>query len=191
MGFATPSLEAFTISGLAQAPNLLMHRTSKEQWLSLRFSQNHDPVAINKSPPSDTSIDPLVMRILLQRNHTTPTGSVLHASSGIKVWRRVLLRGRLPVPIDFESDAMWPLDPLFSSLSKVMANLQLPRFVMRHPETVTAVLMTMLRMTLDFEARRNVTATEVSTDEGTDHEDFIDIDVVVVEITFFFFSSLL
>ena len=175
LGFLHPSLEAFTISELAH--KLPTHRNPHA--LSLKFSQNHDPIAIENSSPSDTSIDPLVVKILLQRNHTTPTGSVLHASSGIKVWRRVLLRGRLPVPIDFESDTMWPLEPLFSSLSKAMADLQLPRFVMRHPDTVTAVLMTMLRMTIDFETRRQVMVPEVSTDEGTDHKDIVDIDLII------------
>jgi MoxR-like ATPase len=175
MAFAMPSLEAFTIS--VWAPNL--QNNGKPYRLSPRFSQNHDPTAIEKSSSSDTAIDPLVMRILLQRNYTTPTGSVLDASSGIKVWRRVLLRGRLPVTIDFESDPIWPVDPLFSSLSKAMADLQLPRFVMRHPETITAVLMTMLRMTIDFETRRKVVEIELATDEETANEDVVDVEVMV------------
>jgi hypothetical protein len=70
MAFAMPSLEAFTIS--VWAPTSNRQKYGKPYRLSPRFSQNHDPTAIEKSPSSDTSIDPLVMRILLQRNYTTP-----------------------------------------------------------------------------------------------------------------------
>jgi hypothetical protein len=60
-----------------------------------------------------------------------------------------------------------------------MADLQLPRFVMRHPETITAVLMTMLRMTIDFETRRKVVEIELATDEETANEDVVDVEVMV------------
>ena len=97
----------------------------------------------------------------------------MDASSGVLVWRRVLLRGRLPIPVDFDRNhpTLWPPEPLFAALSKTMTDLQLPRFVMRHPETVTAVLITMLRMAFDFELKKIVT------DDEEERDDFIEEDI--------------
>jgi hypothetical protein len=76
----------------------------------------------------------------------------METSSGVLVCCRVLLRGRLPIPVDFDRShpTLWPPEPLFPALSKTMTDLQLPRFAMRHPETVTAVIITMLRMAFDL-----------------------------------------
>ena len=77
----------------------------------------------------------------------------METSLGVLVCCRVLLRGRLPIPVDFERShpTLWPPEPLFPTLSKTMTDLQLPRFVMRHPYTGTAVIITMLRMAFDFD----------------------------------------
>lgn len=91
---------------------------------------------------------------------------MLQASRGIAVWRSVLLKGRLPVPGDFavvvvvgtsvvaveesSSSECWPPEPLFASVTATMAALQLPRFVLRHPETATAVLLCLFRLVSQF-----------------------------------------
>ena len=72
------------------------------------------------------------------------------ASSGLQVWSAVLKRGRLPDYADFPYNVKWPEDPLFSRFTGVLADLQMPRFVMRHPDTASAVLLSMLQLTIDF-----------------------------------------
>ena len=161
LAFLPACLEAFTISRMAP------HRSYRQPCLLLAVTQDNSRTT-ETTTSSSISVDPLVMRILLQNNHTN-TGSILDASAGIQVWRRVLLRGRLPVPVDFESDP-WPLEPLFSALSKAVVGLQLPRFVMRHPETVTAVLLTMLRMTIDFRVQQQ----QLVDNKLVDDDEYID-----------------
>ena len=76
--------------------------------------------------------------------------SIEAASSGLQVWSAVLKRGRLPIGADFPYNVKWPDDPLFSRFTGVLADLQMPRFVMRHPDTASAVLLSMLQLTIDF-----------------------------------------
>merc|ERR1740124_520734 len=102
------------------------------------------------------------------------TGIESAASRGLQVWRTALLKGRLPLPAEFaaaiEADGgyddgyddgrppageeslvtVWPMKPLFSHLIDAMATLQLPRLVLRHPDTVSAVLITLVKLTQTF-----------------------------------------
>jgi len=99
--------------------------------------------------------DPLMANVLLRAAASVrgfDLSQVEAASSGLRVWRSVLVKGRLPVEGDFEREegSVWPKDPLFSHLSQVLADLQLPRFVLRHPDTVNAVLLTMLQLAINF-----------------------------------------
>ena len=78
--------------------------------------------------------------------------SVADAAAGLRVWREMLQKGRLPMDEDFQAAGgpVWPTEPLFSRFVDVLAELQLPRFVMRHPDTSSAVLLRMLQLTIDF-----------------------------------------
>lgn len=169
--FLVPCLLAFTL------PN---HRPYLRSRLPLKSSGDYGSGtgAAEFSVENDSPINPLVMRILQETNHTRDAGggsrcssSILEASSGVMTWRRVLLRGRLPILLDFGCHPIWPPEPLFSALSKTMTDLQFPRFVMRHPETVTSVLITMLRMAFSFESRKVVVDDEETPDEDIE-EDF-------------------
>lgn len=108
-----------------------------------------------------TGIDPLVMDTILQSpsNGTASVimmGDLVETSRGVAIWRTALLKGRLPVvEEDFGvgSGSLWPSPPiLFEAVSCAMADLQLPRFVLRHPNTVRAVLVCLLRLVSQFAA---------------------------------------
>jgi MoxR-like ATPase len=103
------------------------------------------------------------------------------ASRGLAVWRTSLLKGRLPVEGDFangsgegvQGTTVWPTAPLFAVVEKAMAELQLPRFVLRHPETASAVLLSLLRMTTQFskQAAAQVVREEEEKEEKTIEEE--------------------
>jgi MoxR-like ATPase len=175
-----PCLKAFTL------PN---HKPQPQSWLPLKSSRDYDSGigTAEFSAENDSPINPLVMRILQETNHTNGSAyssNILEASSGVQAWRRVLLRGRLPILLDFGCNPTWPPEPLFSALSKTMTDLQLPRFVMRHPETVTAVLITMLRMAFLFESRKTVADDEETPDDDIEEDlDNVTDDEVTVAAT--------
>jgi MoxR-like ATPase len=90
----------------------------------------------------------------LQSEHELPWSN--NAANGLSTWKTVLQKGRLPIPDDFskhkdKDSKVWPEEPLFSAISNVMADLQLPRFVLSHPETVTAVLLSVWRLVMNFQ----------------------------------------
>jgi hypothetical protein len=100
-------------------------------------------------------IDPALTRLLLQaarENVNFDLAAVSEASAGLQVWSTCLLKGRLPVSEDFCTArcVQWPSEPLFSRFSAVFADLQLPRFVLRHPDTIFSVLLSMLQLTVEF-----------------------------------------
>ena len=97
------------------------------------------------------SIDPLLTNALFEASSSSlDVGGVVSASTGIRAWRVSLEKGRTAVEFDFSDGEVWPREPLFSALSKAMTIMQLPRFVRRHPETVSAVLLSMLRLIISF-----------------------------------------
>jgi len=101
-------------------------------------------------------IDPVLAGPLRDAARNTPgfdLESVASASAGLRIWQDVLQKGRLPTAADFAGEGCgltWPEDPLFSRFIRVLADLQLPRFVLRHPDTAPAVLLSMLQLTIDF-----------------------------------------
>jgi len=109
------------------------------------------------------SVDPLLVNILSGTSISSviDIGGILLVSNGIKVWRRSLSKGRLPTNFDFDLEAketgelcsLWPIEPLFSKLSEEMVSMQLPLFTLRHPESITAVLISLLRLTIKFSER--------------------------------------
>ena len=133
--------------------------------MSDSLEQNEVPAAAAASTTiaseptySGILLDPLLAAVLTReaeedRVDTTDAlesmGGLLEASQGLQVWRRVLLKGRLPMDQDFDT-TIWPSEPLFSPLVKTMAELQLARFVKNHPETISAVLLTVVRITMEF-----------------------------------------
>lgn len=104
---------------------------------------------------SHISIDPLLMNALEKQIQSSssalgPGFNILSTSSGIRTWRTCLCKGRFPYKADFDEDVVWPAEPFFSKIIEVMTTLELPRFVLRHPETVSAVLLTLVRLTFRF-----------------------------------------
>jgi MoxR-like ATPase len=135
--------------------------------------------SLSATTTSTGTMDPLLYRVLIESkdddddDETTVaatsvldvaggSGSMDSVSHGLAIWRATLLKGRLPTMADFgapekeekedivQQDVLWPEEPLFSTVSHAMAELQLPRFVLRHPETVHTVLLTLIRMTVQF-----------------------------------------
>ena len=100
-------------------------------------------------------IDPMFASVLLRAAGNVrgfDLRQIAVASAGLQVWKSALIKGRLPVKNDFadvDSDT-WPQNPLFFHFSGVLAELQLPRFVLRHPDTANAVLLSMLQLSIDF-----------------------------------------
>lgn len=75
----------------------------------------------------------------------------------LAVWYNALRKGRLPVQSEFVGPdrmiSLWPPEPLYSSVSRVMSELQLPRFLLRYPTMIPTVLITVLRMALEYHNR--------------------------------------
>ena len=118
----------------------------------LKVSSEHQDSAL-WAPGLTGDVDPPLARLLLHAARDVPgfnLGGVASAASGLKVWQAVLQRGRLPVAADFGDSGQWPPGPLFSRFITVLADLELPRFVLRHPETAGAVLLSMLQLTIEF-----------------------------------------
>lgn len=144
-------------------------------------------------------IDPLITNILLGASATADArliediGGVLAASHGLSIWRNVLVKGRLPIESDFATDSIntWPPEPLFSSLCDAMAEIQLARFVLRHPETISAVLLSVLRLTMEFAKRLRSTneSDEETIDLDEPSELYDDADMMIEEDATFGFDE--
>ena len=139
------------------------------------------------SSTASTTLDPLLVNVLVREANeksvdvTSPLlleslgGLLFRASNdGLQVWRTILLKGRLPIKEDFSQ--VWPEEPLYSPLVQVMGDLQLARFVKCHPETVSAVLLTVLRITMNFASRTRPTILDNDNDDDDDDDDDEDDD---------------
>eukprot|EP00980_Cylindrotheca_fusiformis_P003786 scaffold834_cov123-Cylindrotheca_fusiformis.AAC.33 len=105
----------------------------------------------SRSQPLAT-IDPLLTYALKQSAAPSiHVGGLSVASNGIRVWRHALTRGRLPIGVDFdENGKKWPDEPLFSTVCRKMADLQMPRFALAHPEIAPSVLISLIRVTTEY-----------------------------------------
>jgi MoxR-like ATPase len=127
-------------------------------------------------------LDPLLTRVLLedrdadfeeedgelQQQPLASLGSLLTASRGLRIWRDALERGIVPEERDFPplppaaaaaesaTAQVWPPEPLFACTCKSAVGLDLPRFVVRHPEASNAVLLCILRLVMQFAASHQV-----------------------------------
>ena len=133
-----------------------------------------------------TSVDPLLMNILQTRSCSSSMpsssyslfGNSFHLSQiskGIKLWRHCLNKGRYPIASDFDQEegasSVWPAEPFFAKVIDAMATLELPRFVMKHPETISAVLLTLLRLTFQLMDDLMAREEELLEDAEYDRED--------------------
>ena len=95
------------------------------------------------------NLHPVITSALLRASRDNPRRFGLDGTSrslgGLRVWGEALRRGRLPTEVEFDNGAIWPERPLYDELVRVLIDLELPRFVLRHPETADAVLLSMLR----------------------------------------------
>lgn len=100
---------------------------------------------------SSSSSSALPSRRLL----SSSSSSFQEISHGLAVWKSCLLRGRLPVQADFDSEmGVWPSsnnsnsqqDGLWEAVQQHLAARQLPRLVVRHPVLCHAVLRCLVRM---------------------------------------------
>ena len=103
-------------------------------------------------------IDPILTTALLTAARDNPLkfglDEIAQSLRGLRVWGEGLRKGRLPTGEEFHDIAVvWPEEPLYTQLVEVLAELELPRFVLRHPETTNAVLLSILRMAIQFHER--------------------------------------
>uniref|UniRef100_A0A7S4AFR6 VWFA domain-containing protein n=1 Tax=Pseudo-nitzschia australis TaxID=44445 RepID=A0A7S4AFR6_9STRA len=139
----------------------------------------------------DISIDPLVANIFedergnvenemddfLMESLRRIESGILESSRGMLVWRQALAKGRSPIESDFlpkitsptSTASIWPPPPLFSRLVKASSSLQLPRLALRHPETISMILRSILRKTFEY-ARRRMDK-EMDADDSHDEEE--------------------
>ncbi len=99
------------------------------------------------------TMDPILLRAI--QKYPTQIGrmNLSATSKGLQVWKRCLSKGCIPVEDDFDNGEVWPERALYGELTLVMTQLQLPRFVQRHPDTASVILLSMLRMTFEFSQR--------------------------------------
>ena len=101
-------------------------------------------------------VDPILTSALLNAARDNPLkfglDEITHSLHGLRVWGEVLRKGHLPTEEEFDI-AVWPEEPLYTQLVNVLTELELPRFVLRHPKTTNAVLLSILRMVIQFYER--------------------------------------
>jgi hypothetical protein len=127
-------------------------------------------------------MDPLIVSVLLESQNDDPhqsinnihVTSVMEASMGLGVWRRVLLKGRLPILEDFASQKSWPVDPLFTAISNAMAQLQLPRFILRHPDALSTVLSSLLFLTMGFQEKTQILNSDGNDDIENEEDELLE-----------------
>lgn len=119
---------------------------------------------------SVVSIDPLLIRAIeSQESNLFQNGvNIASSSQGIQIWRSCLSKGRYPTLSDFENDA-WPTPPLYEKVIKVMSELDLPRFVSNHPETLSSVLLTVIKIVFQYMSTVNQYMEEKMEDEQDDY----------------------
>ena len=121
--------------------------------------------------PETFILDPLLTNALQEASSSSlNVGGLSTASKGVRVWRETLVKGRLPVKDDFVDITIWPVEPLFSNLSQKMALLNLPRFVFNHPETINAVLLSLIRITIEYTREISLLGNEHQEDNLTSDE---------------------
>ena len=137
-----------------------------------RFSQassisTDDPTSSSSSANAATAsldigsmsqqVDRILTSVLINAAGENPLkfglDEITQSLHGMRVWGEVLRKGRLPAVDEFDVMLIWPEEPLYTQLVNVMTELELPRFVLRHPETTNAVLLSILRMVIQFNQR--------------------------------------
>lgn len=154
-------------------------------------------VSVSSFSTGGLVLEPLLTNALQEASSSSfHVGGLSTASQGVRVWRKTLEKGHLPVEEDFD-DGVWPCQPLYSNVCQKMVELQLPRFVLNHPETTSFILLSIIRMSIEFykevytieDDTEFVSQNENAGDkleEGSnliDYEKFTEVDVQMKEST--------
>ena len=160
---------AFQSSNYRTTTHKLLERSKWKARLSILSS----PVSEKESV---MSIDPLLINaIQSQESNLFQNGvNIASTSQGIQIWRSCLSKGRYPTSSDFEKD-IWPTPPLYEKIIHVMSELDLPRFVSKHPETLSSVLLTVIKLTFQYMATVNEYLEEKMEDEQDDYFEEYDL----------------
>ena len=165
----------YPVNGLLATPSRFL-----SPLLVTKNSRKFVPFSTATSEASYTSIDPLIISVIEERTSSSlGTGlNLIDTSNGIRTWKSCLGKGRFPINADFNND-VWPAEPFFSKVVLAMAELELPRFIMRHPETLSLVLLTLLRLTFKFMEEVQIKEEELKDDTSniydTEFDDEIDL----------------
>jgi len=113
------------------------------------------PNSVKEAPAvqqASSGIDQLLTQSLLASSTASiHVGGLTTASNGVQIWRRALAKGRAPTEYDFSvANEPWPSEPLYSAVCQKMFGLELPRFASRHPETITSILLSLIRITIQY-----------------------------------------
>ena len=94
------------------------------------------------------NLHPIVTSALLRASRDNPRrfglDDLSRSLDGLHIWGEALRKGRLPTEEEFHNITIWPERPLYDELVRILIELELPRFVLRHPETADAVLLSLL-----------------------------------------------
>jgi MoxR-like ATPase len=112
--------------------------------------------------PFGMIMDPLLLESLSTVNHAASPFRTL--SRGLSIWRRTLLKGRLPVLDDFSDketyanttteELLWPTPKvLWNAVVQHMTEYKIPRLVHRHPELIRTILLCLLRLVNQYAQR--------------------------------------
>ncbi|KAL3938265.1 MAG: hypothetical protein SGBAC_006788 [Bacillariaceae sp.] len=104
------------------------------------------------APKVSSGIDQLLAQSLLASSTASiHVGGLTAASNGVKIWRHALSKGRAPTEYEFTvTNEPWPAKPLYTTVCQKMFDLELPRFASRHPETITSILLSLIRITIQY-----------------------------------------
>ena len=118
------------------------------------------------------NLHPIVTSVLLRASRDNPRrfglDDLSRSLDGLHIWGEALRKGRLPTEEEFHNVTIWPERPLYDELVRILIELELPRFVLRHPETADAVLLSLLRLVIQYQYRRSEDGEEGSDDASTD-----------------------
>ncbi|CAJ1931942.1 unnamed protein product [Cylindrotheca closterium] len=128
------------------------------------------PNPVNGAPVQQASsgIDQLLTQSLLASSTASiHVGGLTTASNGVQIWRHALAKGRAPTDYDFSIiNEPWPAEPLYSAVCQKLLDLELPRFALRHPETITSILISLIRITIQYmETTHSLNRVEEDTSE--------------------------
>ena len=120
----------------------------------ISYQQDRQRRAEENSVEQDCCNIGILSTLLASPRSSDARHTISSVSHAIQVWKYALTSGRCPLVPDFGNDdndlAVWPPQPLFSLTSNAFTSMGLPRMAKRYPETIPAIIRSLLTMTLSM-----------------------------------------